>query len=249
MSGGFKTGISEMRKFIMENESRVIKWGAICGIMGLVIFLGVGVLLEQFYWQKLPVKTIGDYLALLGNSPNYQINVAGHLLLGLVFLLFIIAFLGLQHLLVGETSRTSVTVGTLFGIIACPIMVVQMWVQGTVMAKMGKMFVAASDEAQRQSIAVLYKGLRNFDMGIDLAFDTFFFTAWILLALAMLKSKHFSKIFGTIGIVLFSLTALINIWTAPNPPSFDPAPIVTLWVLAVYIQMLRAVKSIKIKEK
>jgi hypothetical protein len=106
------------------------------------------------------------------------------------------------------------------------------------------MFISATDEAQRQSIVVLYKGLRNFDMGLDLAFDSFFFTAWILLGLSMLKSEYFGKIFGALGIVLFGITAVLNIWTAPNPPSFEMAPIISLWALAVYVQMLRSAKSI-----
>jgi hypothetical protein len=77
-------------------------------------------------------------------------------------------------------------------------------------------------------------------------FDTFFFTAWILLGLAMLKSKCFGKIFGALGIVLFGITAVFNIWTAPNPPGFELAPIVSLWVLAVYVQMLRSAKSMQL---
>jgi hypothetical protein len=62
----------------------------------------------------------------------------------------------------------------------------------------------------------------------------------------MLKSKCFGKIFGALGIVLFGITAVFNIWTAPNPPGFELAPIVSLWVLAVYVQMLRSAKSMQL---
>jgi hypothetical protein len=111
------------------------------------------------------------------------------------------------------------------------------------MVRLGRMFIAAADEAQGQSVIILYRGLRNFDIGIDLAFDSFFFLAWILLGFAMLKSKYFGRLFGALGIILFGITSVLNIWTAPNPPGFEMAPIVSLWGLAVYIQMLRSAKS------
>jgi hypothetical protein len=209
-----------------------------------MIFFGIVVILEQFYWQKIPAKTTEEHLTVLGNSPDSQINMGGHFLFAFAMILFIVAFLALMRLLESEKPRLSVKLGSLFGIIACPIMVIQMLVQGTIMVRLGRMFVAATDEARRQSVVILYRELRNFDLGIDLAFDSFFFTAWILLGFAMLKSKYFGKIFGTLGIVLFGITAVLNIWTAPNPPSFEMAPIASLWGLAVYIQMLRSAKSI-----
>jgi hypothetical protein len=111
------------------------------------------------------------------------------------------------------------------------------------MAKLGKMFVNAPDETSRQVIVALYRGLRYIDFGLDLAFDFFFFSAWMLLGYAMLNQKYFGKVFGTIGIILFGITSVLNIWSAPNPPNFEMAPIVLLWILAVYIQMLRKAKS------
>jgi len=228
----------------MEDNKRIIKLGGICGIIGIMIFLGIADVLEQFYWQKIPAKTTQEHLIVLGSSPYSQITMGGHFFIGLTSILFIVAFLALMKLLESEKPRPSARIGGLFGIIACPIMVIQMLVQGTIMVRLGRMFVAATEEAQRQSIAILYRGPRNFDIGIDLAFDLFFLTAWILLGFSMLKSKHFGKIFGALGIVLFGITAILNIWTAPNPPGFEIAPIVSLWVLAVYIQMLGSAKSV-----
>lgn len=173
-------------------------------------------------------------------------NEGGHFLIGFTAILFIVAFLALMKLLESEKPASFARIGGLFGVIACPIMVIQMLVQGTVMVRMGRLFIAATDEAQRQSIAILYRGLRNFDIGIDLAFDSFFFSAWILLGFAMLKSKYFGKILGALGIVLFGITAVLNLWTAPNPPSFEMSPVVSVWVLAVYIQMLRVAKSAQV---
>jgi len=227
----------------MENNKNIIKSGGVCGIVGILIFFGIAVILEQFYWQKIPAKTTGDALRLFGSTPHSQVTMGGHFLVGFAAILFLVAFLALMKILESEKPAPSARIGGLFGIIACPIMVIQMLVQGTLMVRLGRMFVAATDEAQRQSIVILYGGLRNFDIGIDLAFDSFFFAAWILLCLAMLRNRHFGKMFGVIGLALFIITAVLNIAAAPNPPNFEMAPIVSFWVLAVYIQMLRSAKS------
>jgi hypothetical protein len=100
--------------------------------------------------------------------------MAGHLLIGFAMILFIIAFLRLARLFEAERSRLSSRIGGLFGIIARPIMVAQTLAQGTIMVRLGRTFVSVIEEDQRQRIAILYKGLSNFDIGIDLALDLIF---------------------------------------------------------------------------
>jgi hypothetical protein len=81
---------------------------------------------------------------------------------------------------------------------------------------------------------------------MDLTFDLFLFTAWILLGLCMLRHRDFGKVFGVVGVVLFALAAVLNLRAAPDPPGFDLGPVASLWVLAVYIQMLRASKPSRV---
>jgi hypothetical protein len=105
----------------MTYEQKVIKLGGICGIVGCFIYLGVAILLEQLFWQRQPINTTQDFLTIMGGSPGYQINMSGHLLMPLAMLFFLVAFIGLKHLLSFEKQRISVTIGTLLGIISCPI--------------------------------------------------------------------------------------------------------------------------------
>jgi len=230
----------------MESDDvrKMIKAGGVCGIVGIAIFLGVALVLEQLFWQNLGLSSTEQFLTTQGSPPYYQISIAAHLLVGIAMLCLLVAFIGLHQLLAREKHRISAAVGTVFGIVACPIMVIQGAVQGTIMVKMGKAFIAADDDLKRQSIVTLYRGLRLFDQGIDLAFDTFFFFGWIVLAFAMTSDKHFGKVLGSLGILLFGIAVIVNAWSAPLPPSFEMSPIVSLWVLAVYIQMLRAARSV-----
>ena len=80
-------------------------------------------------------------------------------------------------------------------------------------------FLSAASDAERQSAVALYKGLRFIDYGMDLTFDTFFFTAWVLLGASMLRHRSFGRVFGGAGIILFALAAATNLRAAPDPPA------------------------------
>jgi uncharacterized membrane protein YidH (DUF202 family) len=175
----------------------MIKLGAVSGILGVVIFFAVAVLLEQFLWQSMNLSTTEQFLAVHATSPFYQISIGAHLLMGLAMLCLLVAFLGLQRLLEYERGLVTVKLGIVFGVIACALMVVQGTVQGTVMVKMGKALALATDDVHRKIVLSVYRGLRLLDQGIDLAFDTFFFTAWILLGIAMLRNRFLGKCLGS----------------------------------------------------
>jgi len=228
----------------MYYHKRLIKAGGILGISGIVLFLINVVVTEQLYFQKLPIHTTRDFLRIFGGSPWREMNMGIHLSMIAVMILFIAAFLGLYHSLTADKLRITATWGTVAGILACTVMIVQGTVQGAVMVKLAKMFAGAGDEPQRQAVILLYQGLRIIDQGIDLAFDGLFFTAWILLGFAMLNSRFFGKVLGAIGIISFSAAAVLNIWTAPDPPRFEISPFVSLWILVVFVRMLRSSKAL-----
>lgn len=234
----------------MNYERRIVKVGSICGILGCLIFLGIAGIMEQLYWQhKFQdfVKNTGDFLSMMGSSPYRQVSMGGHLVIAFALILIAVGFLGLNKILSYDKKRISVTVGSIFGVIACAIMVELATVQGTIQTKMGKLFLNSTSE-QKEVVVNLYRGLRHIDQGLDLAFDFFFFSAWILLGFAMLKNKHFGKVIGSAVIIIFVLTAVLNLWAAPNPPSLELSPVCCLFILIVYIQALRSVKRI-FKEK
>jgi len=220
----------------MNYERRLILVGSICGIAGCIIFLGVAGLLEQLYWQpkfQSLIKSTGDFLSMKGSSPYRQISMGSHLFGAFALILLAVGFIGLYKALSYEKRRVSVTIGSVFGVLACALMVAMAIVQGTVMTKMGKLFLESTAK-QREMVLYLYRGLRCIDYGLDIAFDIFF----------LLNHKYFGKIIGSIGIMLFTVTATLNLWAAPNPPSLELSPVCCLWILVVYIQALRSAKKI-----
>lgn len=224
----------------MQYNRRMVKVGGVAGVVGVLTYLVLAI--SDPYIGPV-TKTTQEFLAAWGTPKYVAVNMALHFLLSAAAILWLVAFVGLRRLLGVETPSIPVNVGTLLGIVACAVMVQMMIVQGTVMSKMGQAFLSATSESERQSVVALYKGLRFIDYGMDLTFDTFFFSAWILLGFKMSRHPSFGKLFGGIGIVLFVLAAIFNLRAAPNPPAFDIGPIAALWMLAVYIQTLRSAKS------
>ena len=222
-----------------------MRTGGWCGIISLLLFFGIAVGAEQLFWQSLDMQTARQFLEYHGQSPYYQISIYGHLLIGFAMLFMIISFLGLKTYLETEKNWLWIKSATIFGVLACVIMVLQCTVQGTVMVKMGSYFLRFDDEIQQNIILRIYWSLRQIDQGIDLAFDMFFFTAWILLAIYMWKSPGFGRVFSILGIGLFGAATIINGITAPIPPSFEISPFVSLWILAVMIQMIRIGNKLK----
>jgi len=225
----------------MDYIKRLSLTGSICGVTGSIIFLVVAGLIEKLYWQpkfQAMVKTTGGFLSLLGDTPYSQISMGTHLLGAFALLLLAVGFIGLYKLLSIDKKKVSVTIGSVLGILACSIMVEMAIIQGSVVNKMSTLYLNSSAEDQG-GVVNLYRGLKSLEFGMDIAFDFFFFSAWILLAFAMLKHKSFGKIIGFIGLILFILTAALNVWAAPNPPSLELSPLCCLWILAVYIQALK----------
>ncbi len=215
---------------------RFIKISGFCGVLGVLIYLGLAIC-DQIIFPE--TRTTQEFLAMVGTSKYGSINMAMHFLFVATAMLWIIAFLGLKYLLAPVKPNLSVSLGTLFGIIACAIMVQMMIVQGSVMVSVGRIMLAATDDAQRQGIVTLYKEMRSIDYGMDLAFDSFFFISWIILGCNMLRHAKFGKVIGSIGILLFVLALILNVYAAPDPPSFDIGPIAVFWLLAVFINMIR----------
>ena len=224
----------------MHHDSRMIKVAGVAGVVGVLMYIVIAVS-DPYIGPE--TKTTQEFLAAWGTPKYVAINMALHFMVAGVFILLLVAFLGLRRLLIAETPSFLVNIGTLLGVVGCAVMVQMMIVQGSVMSKMSQAFLLATSDSERQSAVALYRGLRFIDYGMDLAFDTFFFSAWILLGCKMLRHPSFGKVFGGIGIVLFVLAAILNLRAAPDPPAFDVGPIAGLWILAVYIQTLRSAKS------
>lgn len=211
-------------------DRRLVLGGALCGILGLFIYVGLAV-----SFPDTPGST-ADYLRQVATQPH---AVLGHILFAGAAALWLVAFVGLGKLLSQGGFPNAARIGAVLGVVACGITAAMIIAQGSVMVKMAQQFVSAPNDATRDTILIAYRGIRAIDQGMDLAFDLFFFSGWICFGVAMFRHSGFGKIFGAIVIVPFVIDAPYQLWYAPTPPPFDIGPFASLILLAVYIQAFR----------
>lgn len=203
----------------MFNDQRIVKVSGVCGVLGVLMYIGLA-LSDPYIGPQ--TNTAQEFLAAWGTPKYAAVNMALHFVFAGVAVLWLVSFIGIKRLL-GAESSVLINVGTVLGTIACAVMAQMMIIQGSVMSKMGQAYLSAASDSERQSVIALYKGLRFIDYGMDLTFDLFFFTAWILLGISMLGHRVFGKVFGAVGIVLFVLAAFMNFRAALILPSSTSA--------------------------
>ncbi len=225
----------------MKDLERITRVGGICGIAAVLVYLGAVLL------PGIDGKTVEEFLTAVGTGRNGNVIMLEHFFGAGFGVLGIIAVWGLHRLLSSEKSSIASSVAAIFGYAAFAIVASMLIVQGTVMARMGARFVAASASDQPM-VVMLYRGLRSVDLGLDLAWDVFGCISFLLFAVLMIRNRHFGLIFGLSGIIIGGLLLSFNIATAPTPPGnaglLDFGPLEGLWFLAVSIQMLRAARTI-----
>lgn len=208
---------------MLENISLVKKWvlaGIICGILAdLVYALSVGI--------SFPVRVA--YPLFWSFGP-----------------LLIVAVIGLYNFLKLERQSLPLQLGTLFFIIAGALVTLMGTMQGSSVAELDKLRPEnTSPDFQAWKMARI--AADSLQLGADLAWDIFGFSAVILLGVTMLKHSKFGKIFGFTGILIGLLGLAFNIYTFPANPGtaglIDVGPLVGLWFLAVTIQVIRHYKS------
>ena len=213
-------------------DLRLVRGGAICGLLGTLIYIGLALTSSE---HKTP-----ELLREMGTQPH---AIWGHFGVAFAAMLWLVSFIGLERLLSKGRFPNAARLGMVFGIVACGVLVAMLIAQGSVMTSMGKMYVAATSDADRQAIVTVYRGLRAVDQGLDLAFDSFFFTGWLCFAVAMFASRYFSKVLVVLLAAVFVADTPLQLYYAPTPPAFDVGPFGSLLFIGIYVQMLLAART------
>jgi len=161
--------------------------------------------------------------------------------------LLIVAGIGLYYFLKQEGKTLTLQLGTLFMIIAGSLVTLMGTMQGSSVAELDKLRPEDSSPDYR-AWRFARISADSLQLGADLAWDMFIFSAVILLSMAMLKHSKFGKIFGFPGILIGLLGLAFNIYTFPANPGtaglIDMGPFVGLWFLVVTIQVIRHYKTL-----
>lgn len=117
-----------------------------------------------------------------------------------------------------------------------------------VMAQMGARLGIAdlqsqvANEADKTALKMILKGVRFVDLGIDVAWDFFIGTAFILTGIAMRRVNGMGLPWGLPLSILGVLLIALNAWTFPWPPNtrglFDVGPFCATYLLILSVRLL-----------
>lgn len=219
------------------------KWARLGGWLGITwpcLFIGIMIAAELVGPKT---HSAAEDLLAWTDPHNRRVDMLLHTFGGFVGLLGIGWCLGLNEWLQAERPSLASRLAMAFGIAGFSIATAMLIVQGSVQAGMGEQFAKLPSDAEKIAAVPMLRSLRLVDLGLDFAWDIFIAWTMILFGTAMLRSRHFGKIWGLIGILISGFLFSLDVWSAPNPAEPDLSFLALIWVVAVSIQMVRKSKA------
>lgn len=197
-----------------------IRTGGVCGLLGIASYLAAAFA---------PLPEVAAYAAAFAFGP----------LLG-------IGLVGARHLLALERPGPLVDIAALFGAAAGFTVLAMLTVQQAIFGRSAAAIAAAGETPDAQALRQVRTGLDSVHLGLDVAWDVLIGTSVLLFGLAMLRQPSFGRLLGGLGVTLGALLLGFNLWYFPTPPAdagaIDWGPFVALWLLAAFVQQLRALR-------
>jgi hypothetical protein len=184
------------------------------------------------------------------------IKGADNLTLSLVFAIGPVAIIGVLSVsrrLAPQGGTLPLRAGTTFLVIGFALFTLMLVVQQTIFIQFRQFRSESADEAAKEALALVFKGVNLVQIGADVAFDIFYCLGMILLAAVMYRHRDFGKIIGAFGVVAAAALLSFNLYTFPHVPAdsglVDLGPVTGLWWIAVIVQFLRLERKARIEAR
>jgi hypothetical protein len=204
-----------------DDPATTLAWIRIGGVCGL---LGIGAYLAAAF---VPLPDLLGYAAAFALGPLLAVGAAG-----------------LYHCLALHRRTPLAQIAAGAAIAGGITLLVMLTTQQAIVALTRRAIAGATDTASADVYRTVAEGLNAVHLGIDVAWDVLISVAVVLFGLAMLRHPRFGPVVGGIGIVLGLLLLGFNLWHFPTPPvnasSVDWGPFVALWMLLVFVMLLRS---------
>jgi len=184
------------------------------------------------------------------------IKGADNLTLSLVFAIGPVAIIGVLSIsrrLAPQGGTLALRAGTTFLVIGFALFTLMLVVQQTIFIQFRQFRSESADEAAREALALVFKGVNLVQIGADVAFDIFYCLGMILLAAVMYRHRDFGKVIGAFGVVSAAALLCFNLYTFPYIPAdaglVDLGPVTGLWWIVVIVQFLRLERKARIEAR
>jgi hypothetical protein len=218
--------------------SEARSWARLGGWLGIawpVLFIVVMVAAENVGPQT---HSVSEELAALGEPRIGHLNMFLHSLGAMIRLLGIGWATALNSVLQWERRSRTATLAATFGVAGFALVMAMLIVQGSVQSGIAEQFAKLTSDVDRAATIAAFRSLRWVDLGLDFTWDIFIAWSMILFGMAMLGTRSFGKLWGSLGIVLAALLFVLDVWSAPHPAEPDISPISFVWFIGVSIKML-----------
>lgn len=130
----------------------------------------------------------------------------------------------------------------IFAVAGFTLLTAMVWTQMAARLGIADLQSRASSEPERTSFTMILKSVRFVDLGLDVAWDFFIGTAFVLTGIAMRRVRGLGLLWGMplsiLGVVLIAL----NAWTFPWPPDtrglFDIGPFCAAFLFVLSFRLL-----------
>ena len=150
---------------------------------------------------------------------------------------FLLASLGLYHIIRSWKVSITLIAGTLFNIIGTALVTLMLVVQQTSFAFHDQYKTENRGTVTDEQLKWIFREVNSTQLGIDLAWDIFISAGTIFFALSMWNHPVYRKGFSITGILVSVLLFSFNMASFPVPPSeagsIDFGPFVALWYLTL----------------
>ncbi len=148
----------------------------------------------------------------------------------------------LRNIFSANDNRTIGDLALIFAISGFTLLTAMVWAQMGARLGIGDLQLHAANEAEGNQFKMILKGVRFVDLGIDVAWDFFIGTAFILTGIGMRRVPGLGLPWGLPLSILGVALILLNAWTFPWPPNtrglFDIGPFCATYMLILSIRLV-----------
>jgi hypothetical protein len=192
---------------------------------------------ESKAWVALGALGLLSYLFV---ATEFMIGLPEQILLSIAFLmgpLIMIGLVGFYRALREQEDSLTLQLAGVFAVVAFSFFCLMLVVQQSVRLFLRDHLAEAPDEATRQTLQIVARGVDPVQLGIDATFDIFITLSMVCFALVFARRPGFGLAIGASGVAIALGLLVLNLASFPRPPAeagaIDLGPLAALWWLVV----------------
>lgn len=148
----------------------------------------------------------------------------------------------LRDILSANDRSIAADLAMIFAVAGFALLTAMVWAQMAARLGIADLQSQVAGETERGELRMILKGVRFVDLGIDVAWDFFIGSAFILTGMAMRRVPGLGLLWGLPLSILGALLIALNAWTFPWPPDtrglFDIGPFCAAFLLILSIRLV-----------